>query len=46
MPVEDILDLGVTLSYSRHFRVEKTEFMTVKYKQHPRGAMIRGGLGI
>lgn len=34
VPVEGILDHGVTLSYLRHLREEKTKFMTVKYKQH------------
>jgi hypothetical protein len=46
MPVEGILDHGVTLGYPRHLREEKTKFMTVKYKQPSRGAMITGGLGI
>ena len=45
MPVEDILDHGVTLSHPRHVREEKTKFMTAKYKQHSRGATITGGLG-
>lgn len=46
MPVEGILDHGVTLSNPRHLREEKTEVMTFKYKQHSRCAMITGGLGI